>query len=230
MMRGEHRADEMAESACCGSPTDRLMTGLPGSMPAMRSFSRTKGERRFGAAWAGASRLALGGHRCMGIRSDGRATMPAAQGLSHIRRGEVKTRLTIERRTGHPGRAPPFRSSSPRDARESVIQIRNSALFHRFRARSFGPSRNDDCPRNKRGPGSCEPGPQRKGRCRVSAPTASSLRMAPDSPKAMRVTTERSRRAARCRGLPLRRLPTTRRPIDRLDDVEDDRRRRSPCR
>ena len=36
--------------ACCGSPTDRLMTGLPGSMPAMRSVRRTKGERLFSAA------------------------------------------------------------------------------------------------------------------------------------------------------------------------------------
>src|SRR5262249_60697422 len=30
---------------CCGSPTDKLMGGLPGSMPAMSSVNRTKGER-----------------------------------------------------------------------------------------------------------------------------------------------------------------------------------------
>src|SRR4029434_2104577 len=30
---------------CCGSPTERLIGGLPGSMPAINSVSRTKGER-----------------------------------------------------------------------------------------------------------------------------------------------------------------------------------------
>src|SRR3569832_1245945 len=32
-------------TACCGSPTERLIGGLPGWMPAMRSDRRTKGER-----------------------------------------------------------------------------------------------------------------------------------------------------------------------------------------
>jgi DNA polymerase-1 len=31
--------------ACCGSPTDRLIGGLPGAMPAISSVKRTKGER-----------------------------------------------------------------------------------------------------------------------------------------------------------------------------------------
>ena len=40
---------------CCGSPTDRLIAGLPGAMPAMSSVSRTNGERLstvFATAWA----------------------------------------------------------------------------------------------------------------------------------------------------------------------------------
>ncbi len=43
-MGGEFGADER-RNRCCGSPTDRLMAGLPGAMPAISSVSRTNGER-----------------------------------------------------------------------------------------------------------------------------------------------------------------------------------------
>ena len=60
-MRGEHRPDE-GGIGCCGSPTERLIGGLPGSMPAISSVSRTNGERLSAAGAADYGRLALGGH------------------------------------------------------------------------------------------------------------------------------------------------------------------------
>ena len=69
---------------CCGSPTDRLMAGLPGSMPAISSVSRTKGERpsTAGAGMLEGSRWAV----IMGMRLHKRAGVaPAAQGFRHNR-------------------------------------------------------------------------------------------------------------------------------------------------
>src|SRR5262245_63022581 len=68
------------------------MAGLPGSMPAIRSVSRTKGERdsTAGGVNEAGSLLAV----IMAMRLQG-GPRPAVQGLPHNKEGEVKTRLTI---------------------------------------------------------------------------------------------------------------------------------------
>ncbi len=58
---------------CCGSPTDRLMAGLPGAMPAISSVSRTNGER---ASTAGAGMVE--GSRWAVIMDMGTSGRPAA--------------------------------------------------------------------------------------------------------------------------------------------------------
>src|SRR5215475_15974204 len=75
---------------CCGSPTARLIGGLPGSMSPKSSRSRTKGERPTSAR-AGEG----GGTRSAAVMNiDKAAPAPAAPGMSYHRCGEVKARLT----------------------------------------------------------------------------------------------------------------------------------------
>src|SRR5215470_9459693 len=82
-----------AGTPCCGSPTARLIGGLPGSMSLKSSRSRTKGERPTSAR-AGEG----GGTRSAAVMNiDKAAPAPAAPGMSYHRCGEVKARLTIGR-------------------------------------------------------------------------------------------------------------------------------------
>src|SRR5262249_19183670 len=82
-----------AGTPCCGSPTARLIGGLPGSMSLKSSRSRTKGERPTSA------RTGEGGEtRSAAVMNiDKAAPAPAAPGMSYHRCGEVKARLTIGR-------------------------------------------------------------------------------------------------------------------------------------
>ena len=77
-MRGEHRADK-GGTGCCGSPTDRLMAGLPGLISAISSVSRTKGEREStaGAVDETGSRLAV----IMDMRLQRRGAARRTEGL-----------------------------------------------------------------------------------------------------------------------------------------------------
>src|SRR5215510_10122454 len=79
-----------AGTPCCGSPTARLIGGLPGSMSLKSSRSRTKGERPTSA------RAGEGGEtRSAAVMNiDKAAPAPAAPGMSYHRCGEVKARLT----------------------------------------------------------------------------------------------------------------------------------------
>src|SRR5262245_16369721 len=82
-----------AGTPCCGSPTARLIGGLPGSMSPNSSRSRTKGERP-----ASARTGEGGGTRSAAVMNiDKAAPAPAAPGMSYHRCGEVKARLTIGR-------------------------------------------------------------------------------------------------------------------------------------
>src|SRR5215471_15638917 len=76
---------------CCGSPTERLITGLPGFRLPMSSARRTNGERASAARAvdAAASRSAF-------VMDMDKTGAPAA--WKHLRSGKVKARLTIARR------------------------------------------------------------------------------------------------------------------------------------
>src|SRR6185312_4813784 len=83
-----------AGTGCCGSPTDRLIGGLPGDSPAMSSVRRTKGERESTAGagvWLGSREAVM-----VGIAVHiGEGCGPPRIRSGHITDGEVKTRLTI---------------------------------------------------------------------------------------------------------------------------------------
>src|SRR5690349_4808850 len=72
---------------CCGSPTDRLIGGLPGLMSAIRSVSRTKGERLV----AGVAGGVCGAAEAIGPKSRER---PAQKIGPDHRSARVKARLT----------------------------------------------------------------------------------------------------------------------------------------
>ena len=122
---------------CCGSPTERLMAGLPGSMSAISSVSRTNGER-LSTAGAGTLEFRARGHwlRITGgpatlrrIQSAGRRPQPRAS-PSRIEGGEVKTRLTngIGGRPCAPDSRAPKRER-PRLLRTEGLDGRDSAGF-----------------------------------------------------------------------------------------------------
>src|SRR5262249_38505989 len=82
-----------AGTPCCGSPTAKLIGGLPGSMSLKSSRSRTKGERPTSARTGEGG----GARSAAGSKIYKAAPAPPPQGMSYHRCGEVKARLTIGR-------------------------------------------------------------------------------------------------------------------------------------